>query len=218
MSDRLVAFTLQVALLGTLLAGLVGLPAAWLLGRRRFKGRALLGLATLLPLLLPPTVLAYYLVSLLGDQGGMLHALLHRAGIAPAFGAWGAVVAAAVGSFPLFVRTAQMGFEQVDGRLEDAARTLGRSEASVFWTVTLPLGSRGVVLGLLLGACRALGDVLLTVVVASALGPGLPTLFLPLGEATVGWPVSAALATVSMVPLLIGGRFGLNRVEGVRRP
>jgi molybdate transport system permease protein len=196
-----VEVALQVALLATFLAGAAALPAAWLLGRRRFRGRTLLGLATLLPLLLPPTVLAYYLIVLL-SRSGPLHEFFLDAGFTPTLTSWGMVLAAALGSFPLLARTAQVGFEQVDPRLEDAARTLGRSELAVGWTITLPLASRGVLLGGVLSFCRALGDTLLTLVVAAYLGSGPMNLEPPLGRGLAGWPLALGLLLLALLPLV----------------
>ncbi|HXI21181.1 MAG TPA: ABC transporter permease subunit, partial [Gemmatimonadales bacterium] len=170
MFDAPVWLALAVAVLATLLAMLTGLPLAWLLGRRRFRGRALLETATLLPLVVPAPVLGYYLLVLLGAPGP-LGRWLGAIGIPLAFTWEGAVLAAWVGAFPLFTRSAQAGFELVDRRLEDAARTLGRSEWSVFWRVTVPLAWRAVVGGILLGFGRAVGEFAITLVVADRI-PG----------------------------------------------
>ena len=160
-----VALSLRVAGVATLLTVLTGTPLAWLLGRHRFPGRSLVETGVLLPLVLPPTVLGYYLLVVLSRHGA-IGALFDRAGIALAFTWWGAVIAAWVGSFAMFARTAQAGFELVDSRLEEAARTLGRSEWGVFATVTLPLAWRGVLAGTMLAFCRAVGEFGITLMVA----------------------------------------------------
>jgi molybdate transport system permease protein len=157
--------SMQVSTLATLLTVLVGIPVAWTLARRRFPGRDLLSAAVLAPLVLPPTVLGYYLLTLLA-RGGPLGSLLDRVGLELAFTWRAAVIAGWVGSFPLFVRTAQAGFEAVDERLEQAARTLGRGEFGVFATVTLPLAWRAVVAGAMLAFARAFGDFGMTLMVA----------------------------------------------------
>jgi molybdate transport system permease protein len=123
------------------------------------------------PLVLPPTVLGYYLLVLIGTRGP-IGRLLGGLGIELAFTWRAAVLAACVGSLPLLIRAAQAGFESVDERLEQAARTLGRSELSVFWSVSLPLAWRAVVAGMVLAFCRAFGDFGITLMVAGSI-PGL---------------------------------------------
>jgi molybdate transport system permease protein len=157
--------SLRVSLLATLLVAGAGIPLAWLLARRRFWGRELLNGLTSLPLVLPPTVLGYYLLVLLGQQSP-IGQWLNRMGWPLVFTWRGAVVAAAVASFPLLVLTARAGFEGVDRRLEDMARTLGRSELAIFWRVTLPLAWPSLLAGAALTFARALGDFGATLMVA----------------------------------------------------
>jgi len=163
--------SLQVAALATMLTLLTGLPVAWALGRRRFPGHGLAETAVILPLVLPPTVLGYYLLVLI-SRTGPIGGFLARFGVDLAFTLRAAVLASWIGAFGLFVRAAQSGFELVDGSLEDAARTLGRSEWALFWTVTLPLAWRAVLAATVVAFCRAMGDFGLTLVVAGNLrGP-----------------------------------------------
>ena len=163
--------SLRVSVAATALTLAVGLPLAWVLARRRFPGHDLLEAAVVLPLVLPPTVLGYYLLVLIGTRGPIGRAL-GVVGIELAFTWKAAVLAACVGSVALLVKTAQAGFESVDARLEQAARTLGRSEWSVFWSVTLPVAWRSVLAGTVLAFCRALGDFGITLMVAGSI-PGL---------------------------------------------
>ena len=160
-----VVLSLKVAGMATLVTLLTGLPLAWLLGRTRFPGRSLVEALLMLPLVLPPTVLGYYLLVLV-SRTGPVGALLESWGIELAFTWRGAVLAAWAGSFAMFTRAAQAGFELVDMRVEQAARTLGRGEWSVFWTVTLPLAWRGVLAGTMLAFCRAVGEFGITLMVA----------------------------------------------------
>jgi molybdate transport system permease protein len=169
--------SLRVSVAATALTLAAGLPLAWLLARRRFPGHDLLEAAVVLPLVLPPTVLGYYLLVLIGSRGPVGRALGYL-GIELAFTWKAAVLAGSVGSIALLVKAAQAGFESVDGRLEQAARTLGRSEWSIFWSVTLPLAWRSVFAGTVLAFCRALGDFGITLMVAGSI-PGL-TQTLPL--------------------------------------
>ena len=206
----------KVSVVATGLTLLLGLPLAWVLARRRFVGRDLLEAAVVLPLILPPTVLGYYLLLVIGSRGP-IGRVLGGLGVELAFTWRAAVLAASVGSIALLIKAAQAGFEAVDQRLEQAARTLGRSEWSVFWSVTLPLAWRSVCAGTVLAFCRALGDFGITLMVAGSI-PGL-TQTMPLAiydhvqanqmhEANV----MALVALCSVVVLLMG----LGRVARLR--
>lgn len=158
--------SLRVAAAATLAACIAGVPLAWVLARRSFPGRDLLSVLVLLPMVLPPTVLGYYLLLLVGRQSALGRAAeavgLGRIVFTPS----AAVLAAFVASLPFLVRTAQAGFEQVDPVYEEAARTLGRRELSIFLTVTVPLAWRGIVAGLALAFARAMGEFGATLMVA----------------------------------------------------
>ncbi len=158
--------SLRVAIISTFLVVGVGVSLAWVLARKRFRGREALDALVTLPLVLPPTVLGYYLLVLLGrgsPAGQLYEAVTGRSLV---FTWQGAVVAASVGALPLVVKTARAAFAAVDTDLEDAARTLGKSEWEVFRRVTLPLASRGVVAAAMLAFARALGDFGATLMVA----------------------------------------------------
>jgi molybdate transport system permease protein len=159
------SLSLRVALLATLLTVVAGVPIAWLMARRTFPGRDLVSGALLAPLVLPPTVLGYYLLMLIGTRGPVGR-LLNRWDVELAFTWRAAVLAAAVGSFPLLVKTAQSGFESIDIRLEHAAQTLGHSDWSIFRHVSIPLAWRSILAGSVLAFCRALGDFGITLMVA----------------------------------------------------
>ena len=150
--------SVRVATLGTLLNAVVGIPLAYLLARRQFRGRALLDLLTTLPLVLPPTVTGYYLIVLLGRRGWLGAPVYQVTGWSVAFTWYAAVVAATVMALPLLVRTAKAAFESVDRDLERAAYTLGRSELRTALEVTLPLARNGILAGLVLAFARALGE------------------------------------------------------------
>lgn len=195
---------------------LIGLPLAWLLSHRRFPGRDVLEAVVVLPLILPPTVLGYYLLLLIGRQGPV-GAALAAAGIEIAFTWRAAVVAAAVGSIALLIKAAQAGFEGVDRRLEQAARTLGRSEWSIFWSVTLPLAWRAVLAGTVLAFCRAMGEFGITLMVAGSI-PGrtqtLPLAIYDRVQANQMTDANAlALIAVGVVVVLI---FGVSRLARLR--
>ncbi|HEU4367495.1 MAG TPA: molybdate ABC transporter permease subunit [Methylomirabilota bacterium] len=208
--------SLEVSLVATALTLGLGVPAAWLLGRRTFVGRDLLAALVVTPLVLPPTVLGYYLLVLIGTRGPVGR-LLDAVGVEVAFTWKGAVLAACVGSIPLLIRAAQAGFEAVDPRLEAAARTLGRSEWSVFWSVTLPLAWRAVLAGAVLAFCRAFGDFGITLMVAGSIPGKTQTLPLAIYDHVQAnqMPEANTLALLAagiVVVLLLGvGRFARLR-------
>lgn len=208
--------SLQVSLMATALTLLVGVPVAWLLARRRFPGRDLLEALVVLPLILPPTVLGYYLLLVIGSQGPVGRALA-VAGFELAFTWRAAVLAAAVGSIALLIKSAQAGFETVDARLEQAARTLGSSEWSVFWSVTLPLAWRSVLAGTVLAFCRAVGEFGITLMVAGNIPGKTQTLPLAIYDRVqanaMGEANALALIAVGGVALLL---FGVSRVARLR--
>jgi molybdate transport system permease protein len=208
--------SLQVATLATLLTLAVGTPVAWLLARARFRGRELLEGLVLLPLVLPPTVLGYYLLVLVAPQGPVGR-LLEALGLPLAFTWRGAVVAACVGSIALLVRSAQAGFETVDHRLEDAARTLGRSEWSIFWAVTLPLAGRALLAGTVLAFCRALGDFGITLMVAGNIPGRTQTLPLAIYDRVQAFEMAEAnrLALIAVV-LTLALVLAVGRLARVR--
>lgn len=152
------ALSFRVATTATVLAVLGGVPLAWTLARRRFVGRGALELLVLLPMVLPPTVLGYYLLLLVGRRAPLGQLIETLSGRAVVFTPAAAVLATTVAASPFLVRAAQAGFEQVDVIYEDAARTLGRSELSVFLTVTVPLAGRGILAGTALCFARAMGE------------------------------------------------------------
>ena len=200
--------SLRVSVVATALTLAVGLPLAWVLARRRFPGRDLLEAAVVLPLVLPPTVLGYYLLVLIGSRGPIGRAL-GALGVELAFTWRAAVLAACVGSIALLVKAAQAGFESVDERLEQAARTLGRSELSVFWSVSLPLAWRAVVAGMVLAFCRAFGDFGITLMVAGNIPGRTQTLPLAIydhvqANAMREANVLALLAVGAVIILLVG--------------
>jgi molybdate transport system permease protein len=208
--------SLQVAFTATALTLLGGIPLAWVLARRRFPGRDVLEALVVLPLILPPTVLGYYLLLLIGAQGPVGRALA-AGGMELAFTWRAAVLAASVGSIALLVKAAQAGFETVDRRLEQAARTLGRSAFGVFWSVTLPLAWRAVLAGTILAFCRALGEFGITLMVAGSIPGRTQTLPLAIYDRVQANQLheanALALMAVAIVAVLV---FGVSRLARLR--
>lgn len=153
-----VQLSLRVALLSTAVSLPFGLFFAWLLARRDFLGKGLLNGIVHLPLVLPPVVVGYALLVLLGRKGAIGAWLYDTLGVTVAFKWEGAAVASAVMGFPLMVRAIRLSLDAVDRRLEAAALTLGASPVRVFATITLPLALPGVVTGAILAFARSLGE------------------------------------------------------------
>jgi molybdate transport system permease protein len=176
--------SLRVALLATAVVLIVGVALGWLLARRRFIGRELLDATVTLPLVLPPTVLGYYLLVLLGRSSPVGRAFEAITGIQLVFTWYGAVIAAAVGALPLMVKTSRAAIASVDRNLENAARTLGDSESQVFRRVTLPLVSRAIAAAAMLAFARALGDFGATLMVAGNIPGRTQTAAIAIYDAT----------------------------------
>ena len=163
--------TLKVASLATFFSFLAGVVLAKFMANFRFPGKEWLDAILTLPLVLPPTVLGYYLIVLAGRKGWLGQFLWETFGISLMFTWQGAVVASAVVSFPLVFKSARASFEAVDHNLEKAARTLGSSELGVFLRVSLPLAWRGILAGAMLAFARAMGEFGATLMIAGNL-PG----------------------------------------------
>ena len=146
--------SLRIALLSTVCSLPLALGVAWILTRRRFPGRTVLDALVHAPLVLPPVVVGYGLLILLGGRSPLGQSL----GLHLAFSTTGAVLAAAVMSFPLMVRAIRVGLESIDQGLEVAARTLGASPLDAFLTVSLPLMFPGILAGATLAFAAALGE------------------------------------------------------------
>ncbi|WP_321969179.1 molybdate ABC transporter permease subunit [Paraburkholderia tropica] len=162
--------SLKVAGCATALNVLFGVPAGFGLSRWRSGARDLVDSLLTLPLVMPPTVLGYYLLVLLGRRG-MIGRWLDVLGIQLVFTWQGAVIASTIVAFPLVLKSARAAFESVDPQLERAARTLGISEVGIFFRVSLPLAMRGLLAGALLAFARALGEFGATLMIAGNL-PG----------------------------------------------
>lgn len=168
---RLIWFTLAVAALAVLLILPPGIALAWALARKNWRGKAFVETIASLPLVMPPVATGLILLKLLGRKGLIGSWIENSTGLQIVFTWKAVVIALAVMSFPLLVRTARVAFEQVNARLEQVARTLGASSSRVFFTITLPLAWRGVVGGAVLAFARALGEFGATMLVAGAI-PG----------------------------------------------
>ncbi len=212
------ALTLKVAGWATALNLLLGVAVGYAMARWRFPGRELADAVLTLPMVMPPTVLGYYMLVLIGTHGPVGAWLLQHFGIRLIFTWQAAVIAASVVSFPLVFKSARAAFETVDPQLEDAARLLGTSEPGVFFRVSLPLASRGVMAGLLLSFARALGEFGATLMVAGSIPGKTQTLSIAIYEAVQAGQDDTAnflVAVTSIVcvsVLLAAGRLVPGRV------
>lgn len=160
-----VFLSLKVALLSVLMVIVSGVPLALAMARMDFPGKELVEAGLSLPLVLPPSVVGYGLLMVIGKNSPLGHAL-DSIGITIIFTWYAAIMASSVVTFPLMYQSAKAAFQSVDHTLEDAARTLGAGETRVFFTITLPLAWPGMVSGLVLSFARALGEFGATLMVA----------------------------------------------------
>lgn len=167
--------SLEVASLSMLLALVLGTSLAVLLNWPRMPARDFFYALVCAPLVLPPTVLGYYLLVALGSDSFIGRAWHSLTGGTIVFSFTGAVIAAAVGSLPLVVRSARVGIEAIDPNLKNAARTLGASPSRVLFTVVLPLAAPAILAGAMLAFARSLGDYGITQMVAGQLIDGTET-------------------------------------------
>jgi molybdate transport system permease protein len=196
-----VLLTLKVAGFATLSSSATGLALAWFTTRSSFPGKRWLDALCSLPLVLPPTVVGYCLILLVGRRG-LIGAWLAEAGITLIFSWQGAVVAATVVIFPLTYRASKAALESVDHSLENAARTLGASEFKVFCRVSLPLAWRSIIAGISLAFARGMGEFGATLMIAGNLPGKTQTLALAIYDSFQAGNDSKALALVLITTAL----------------
>ena len=211
------ALTLKVAAWATAIDLVLGVAMALALARGRFPGRDTLDAILTLPMVLPPTVLGYYLLVLVGKRGWLGGWLYDTFGINLIFTWQGAVIAAAVVAFPLVMKSARAAFEGVDTQLENAARVLGLPERWVFFRVTLPMAWRGILARVLLAAARSMGEFGATLMVAGSIPGRTQTLSIAIYEAVqAGRDADAnilvgVISAACVVVLLVAGRLAPGR-------
>jgi molybdate transport system permease protein len=215
--------SLRVAAISTAIALAVGLWLAWTLANRSFRGKEILDAAVTLPLVLPPTVLGYYLLVLLGRNSpvGQLYQWLFGA---PLVFSWqAAVVAALFHSTPLLVKSARAAFESLDHSYERAARSLGASDTRLFWRITLPLARRSILAAAALAFARSLGDFGVTLMIAGNIPGRTQTVAVAIYDAVESNHGSVArvlvliISAVALAVLLIANRLTSNPF-GPRQP
>lgn len=164
--EQTLFLSLKVAFTAMLINLPWGLWLGWFLARKQFRGKMLLDTLVNLPLVLPPVVTGYFLLIVFGREGLLGRWLFDAFGLALSFTWQAAALAAAVVSFPLYVRSVRVAIENVDPRLEEAARVLRAGRWQVFRRITLPLSINGVIAGLILAFARSLGEFGATIMVA----------------------------------------------------
>ena len=204
--------SLRVACLATLISMVVGLGTAFLLVRGEFRGRHLLETVFTLPIVLPPTVLGYYLLVVLGRGSPVGQAYEEVFGGPLVFTWQAAVIAACLHATPLLVRAARAAFQSVDHTLENAARSLGAGEWRVFWRVTLPLAKRSIAAAAVFAFARALGDFGVTIMIAGNIPGRTQTMSVAIYDAYQSGNTTAAnvlVVILSLTALLV--LFLMNR-------
>lgn len=208
----------EVASLATCLATLLGVGLAGVLAAPRVWGREVIDAAITAPMVLPPTVLGYYLLVLLGRESALGHAFEALTGSAIVFTRGGAVLAATIGALPLICKAARAALESVDMRLVGAARTLGKSALQAFFSVRLPLARRGILAGILLGFARALGDFGVTLMVAGNIPGQTRTASLAIYDAVLsGRDADATELSLIMTALAMSVLIGAGLLTRQRR-
>lgn len=213
-----VLLSLRVALISTVLVAVLAVPLARLMGRGQYRGTGVLEAIITLPLVLPPSVVGYALLIMLG-KNGILGPLLNRMGIQIIFTWWAVVIAATVVAFPLMYQSAKGAFKSVDPVYEKAARTLGASEFRVFHSISIPLAWPGLISGVALTFARALGEFGATLMVAGNIAGKTQTIPLAIyfavesgHEETAN--VLVAIITVVCFALILGvNRLGRRQIH-----
>jgi molybdate transport system permease protein len=175
--------SVKVAAWATAITLVTGVAVAWWVARRPFRGREVFDAVMTLPMVMPPTVLGYYLIVLIGRRGWIGGWLHEHLGINLMFTWQGAAIAASVVAFPLVYKAARAAFEEVPRQAENAARVLGATEWTVFVRVSLPLAWRGILAGAMLAFARAMGEFGATLMVAGSIPGKTQTLSIAVYEA-----------------------------------
>ncbi|WP_214631423.1 molybdate ABC transporter permease subunit [Paenibacillus agaridevorans] len=208
-----IRLSIQVTLLSSIVAAVLGIAAAWWMSRRKFRGQTMVDTAFLLPLVLPPTVVGFLLLMLLGRRSWVGQAIEWLFSSPVIFSVWAAVIAAVVVAFPLVYQTMRVGFDSVDRELEESARSMGASNMQVFRMITLPLAWRSLVTAYVLGFARGLGEFGATLMIAGNI-PGktqtVPTAIyvaVDAGRMTMAWAWTIGIVIISFLLLLLTGRW-----------
>ncbi|MHB0860384.1 molybdate ABC transporter permease subunit [Paenibacillus sp. SEL3] len=208
-----IRLSLQVALLSSVLVIILGLLVAWSMSRLGlFKGKTVVETVLMLPLVLPPTVVGFLLLILLGRKSGFGRFVEQSFGEPIIFSWWAGVIAAVVVAFPLVYRTLKMGLSSVDQDLENVGRSMGASEWQVFRYITFPLIFPSFKAAFILGFARGLGEFGATLMIAGNI-PGktqtIPTaiyIAVDSGHLPMAWAWTCSIILISFIMLLLTGQ------------
>ncbi len=178
--------SLLVVSIATVVIAVAGTAFAYLLAKRRFRGREMLDALLTLPMVLPPTVTGYYLILLLGRRGVLGEPLYALSGWTVTFTWVAAVVASTVVALPLMIKSARAAIESVDPEYETASLLMGKSEIETFFRITLPLAGKGILAGVILSFARAFGEFGATLMLAGNIPGKTQTMPLAIYEAVAG--------------------------------
>jgi molybdate transport system permease protein len=211
--------SLRVAVLSTAISLAAGLWIAYILANRDFRGKEVLDAAVTLPLVLPPTVLGYYLLVLIGRASPLGKVWEGIFGSPLVFTQKAVVIAAVLHSFPLLVKSARAALESVDRSYARAARTLGASEWRLFWRVTLPLARRSIFAATALAFARSLGDFGVTLMVAGNIPGRTQTLAVAIydavesGNGAVARTLVLVISAIALLVLTVANRVTMPVAE-----
>ena len=209
--------SLQVAFWATVISSMLGVGLGFYLARSHHWARDILDTLCTLPMVLPPTVLGYYLLVVFGSQSAIGRWLKDALGINLIFSLNGAIIAATIVSLPLVFKPARAAFESIDPHLEQAGRVLGVSEAGIFLRITVPVAWRGILSGIMLGFVRALGEFGATLMIAGSIPGKTQTLSIAIYEAVqagrndLANVLALVISAVCIVLLLLATRFSPER-------
>jgi len=208
----------QVAAVATLIATILGIAIAAALTAYRFPGRDVLDAVITLPLVLPPTVLGYYLLVSLGRKSFLGGLWEDMTGSSITFTVTGLYVASTIGAMPLVVRAARTALEGVDPSLPQAARTLGANKVRAFFTVTLPLAGPGIFAGMMLAFAKSLGDYGAVLMVAGDIPGETQTASMAIMDLWFGRKGSEAAGMVAVLTAIaLVTLYGANKLVRSRR-
>ena len=204
-----VKLSLEIASVAVVIVLALGIIAAFLMTRSTVRGKILIESILLLPLILPPTVVGFLLITIFGNQGpiGKLIEKLFDTSIM--FTWWAALIAASIVAFPLLYQSAKTGFQSVDTDIENAARIDGAGTWKVFLFITIPLSFKSIISGVILAFARALGEFGATFMFAGNL-PG-KTQTIPIavyvalesGNMNLAWGLVISMIIISLIMLLL---------------
>jgi molybdate transport system permease protein len=206
--------SLEVATAATLISVALGLAIAWLLANREFRGKNLIDAVATLPLALPPTVLGYYLLVVIGRSSWIGRAWEAVTGSPLVFTWRAAVIASTLHAIPLLIKSSRAALESVDLACERAARSLGASEWRLFWCVSLPLASRPIAAATVLAFARSLGDFGATLMIAGDIPGRTQTAAIAIFDAVESGNTLTARVLVIVISILTAAVVLLaNRLE-----